>query len=110
MLLPAEATPRMFLLAIFLSIIAVAICSVQAIHVALFSLLWIGLPFVFPALRIYPLTLLVPLVIYGMIITAVPSLRRSVAAFRAFRSRRFNFSFSYDCPLRRGFDWLVLSG
>ena len=28
MLLPAEATPRMFLLAIFLGIIAVAICSV----------------------------------------------------------------------------------
>lgn len=36
------------------------------------------MPFVFPALRIYPLTLLVPLVIYGLIAAAVPSLRRSV--------------------------------
>jgi len=63
--------------------LAIVANSLQAVHVALFSLLWIGLPFIFPALHSYPLTLLVPLVVYGVIVATVPSLRRSLLWLRS---------------------------
>jgi membrane protease YdiL (CAAX protease family) len=61
-----------------LAVLAVITRSVQAVHISLFALLWIGLPFIFPVLRTYPLTLFVPLVIYGMVVAVFPSLRHSL--------------------------------
>lgn len=83
MVLPSAFTAWMLLLAAVLGILSIIARSVQGVHVALFSLLWIGLPFIFPALHPYPLKLLVPLVVYGVIVATVPSLRRSLLWLRS---------------------------
>jgi membrane protease YdiL (CAAX protease family) len=66
-----------------LAVLAIITRAVQAIHISLFASLWIGLPFIFPALKIYPLTLFVPLVIYGMVVAVFPSLRNSLLWLRS---------------------------
>ncbi len=85
MVLPRTVAVWMVWLTAFLAILAIVTRSVQAIHISLFSLLWIGLPFIFSVLHFYPLTLLVPLVIYGIVAAAFPSLRHSLRWLRAGR-------------------------
>jgi uncharacterized protein len=81
--LPRTVAVWMVWLMAFLAVLAIVTRSVQAIHISLFILLWIGLPFVFSVLHFYPLTLLVPLVVYGIVAAAFPSLRRSLRWLRA---------------------------
>ncbi len=83
MVLPRTMAVWMVWATAFLAVLAIATRSVQAIHISLFSLLWIGLPFVFSVLHFYPLTLLVPLVVYGVVAAAFPSLRHSLRWLRA---------------------------
>lgn len=80
--LPRTVAVWMVWLMAFLAVFAIVTRSVQAIHISLFSLLWIGLPFVFSVLHFYPLTLLVPLVVY-IVAAAFPSLRHSLRWLRA---------------------------
>ena len=81
--LPRTVAVWMVWLMAFLAVLAIVTRSVQAIHISLFSLLWIGLPFVFPVLHFYPLTLLVPLVVYCVVAASFPSLRNSLRWLRA---------------------------
>ena len=83
MILPRTVAVWMVWLTAFLAVLAIVTRSVQAIHISLFSLLWIGLPFIFSVLQFYPLTLLVPLVVYGIVTAAFPSLRHSLRWLRA---------------------------
>lgn len=61
-----------------LTLLAITFRFVQAFHVSLFCLLWAALPFAMPALSSWPQILLFPLVIYGLIVATIQSLRRSV--------------------------------
>lgn len=83
MVLPRTVAVWIVWVTAFLAVLAIVTRSVQAIHISLFSLLWIGLPFVFSVLHFYPLTLLVPLVVYGITTAAFPSLRHSMRWLRA---------------------------
>ncbi len=61
-----------------LAICGIAVHSEQAVHLALFSLLWIGLPTLMPRLGVWPYSLLLPLLLYGAIVVGIPPLRRSL--------------------------------
>lgn len=52
--------------------------ALYAVHVALFTLLWFLLLTFIPLLRIWPLSILGPLVIYGAVAGTAPRLRQSV--------------------------------
>ena len=56
--------------------------SVQAVHLSLFGLLWVALPFLFSVFRPWPFSLLIPIVAYGIFVAAVPPLRRSFGWLR----------------------------
>jgi membrane protease YdiL (CAAX protease family) len=71
-----------------LAVWATAVRAVEAVHVALISLLWIGLPGLLPRLPVWPFSLLLPLLIYGAIVASIPPLRRSIRWFRAGQLRR----------------------
>lgn len=51
--------------------------SVQAVHLSLFGLLWVTLPFLFAAIQPWPFSMLIPLVVYGIMVAARPPLRHS---------------------------------
>ena len=53
-----------------------------AVHVALISLLTLLLLTYFPFLRIWPLSILLPLTAYGVIVSLIPTLRQSVGWIR----------------------------
>jgi membrane protease YdiL (CAAX protease family) len=72
-----------------LTLIAIASRSVYAIHLSLFFLLWISLSVIFPALKIWPFRVLVPLVTYGAIVSITPTLRRSVTWLHIGHSGRY---------------------
>ena len=57
--------------------------SVQAVHLSLFGLLWVTLPRMFSAFQSWPFSLLIPLVVYGIIVAALPPLRILSAGFDA---------------------------
>lgn len=57
--------------------------SVQAVHLSLFSILWVTLPFLFAAVQPWPFSLLIPLVTYRITITALPLCAVLSAGFAA---------------------------
>ena len=61
---------------------------VYAVHIALLALAWISLVGFVPFLRPWPLYILAPLAVYGVVVVLSPSLRRSVGWLRAGRSGR----------------------
>lgn len=78
MVLPEKlGKPAVVLLAVFIPV-AVASRSIYAVHITLFSLLWLSLLLLFPFFRSWPFHLLVPLITYGGIVGAIAFLRRSV--------------------------------
>lgn len=68
-----------------LAVLAIAFRFIQAIHLLLFSLLWIALPLALPALGFWPQILLLPIIIYASVVAAIPTLRRSLSWLRAGR-------------------------
>ncbi len=82
MLLPQKIGPWMAAIQALLVICAIALRSVQAIHISIFCFFWVALPLVFFAFRPWPFSLLVPVVVYGVAVTALPSLRRSFGWLR----------------------------
>ncbi len=66
--------------AVLAGLLALAIIrrAIYAIHAALFALLWLLLVTLVPLLRIWPLSIFVPLVSYGTVVSIVPPLRHSV--------------------------------
>lgn len=65
-----------------LTLCAVVSHSGQAVHFSLFGLLWVALPFLFSVFQPWPFGLLIPIVAYGILVAAVPSLRRSFGWLR----------------------------
>ena len=78
MVLPVGIGKPAIAVFIILTLVAIASRSVYAIHLSFFFLLWISLLVIFPALKVWPLRILVPLVTYGAIVSMIPTLRRSV--------------------------------
>ena len=68
-----------------LTVLAIAFRFIQAIHLLLFAVSWIGLPLIVPALGFWPQILLLPIVIYALVVAATPNLRRSILWLRAGR-------------------------
>jgi membrane protease YdiL (CAAX protease family) len=68
---------------LLLTVLAIAFRFIQAIHLLSFSLLWLTLPLILPALGFWPQILLLPIIIYAFVVTAIPNLRRSVLWLRA---------------------------
>jgi membrane protease YdiL (CAAX protease family) len=68
-----------------LAVLAIAFRFIQAIHVLLFSLLWLALPLIVQDLGGWPQILLLPIIIYALVVAAIPSLRRSISWLRAGR-------------------------
>ena len=66
-----------------LTVLAIAFRFIQAIHLLLFSLLWLALPLITPSLGFWPQILLLPIIIYVLIVAAIPNLRRSVLWLRS---------------------------
>ncbi|HYX71125.1 MAG TPA: hypothetical protein VE732_00015, partial [Nitrososphaera sp.] len=66
-----------------LTVLAVAFRFIQAIHLLSFSLLWLTLPLIVPALGFWPQILLLPIIIYALVVAAIPNLRRSILWLRA---------------------------
>src|SRR5918997_7005586 len=66
-----------------LTVLAVGFRFIQAIHLLSFSLLWLTLPLIVPALGFWPQILLLPIIIYALVVTAIPNLRRSILWLRA---------------------------
>jgi len=62
----------------FLMACAIGSRSIQAIHLSLLSLIWVVAPPLIPACRAWPLYLLVPLTVYGILVAVFPSLRQSL--------------------------------
>lgn len=56
--------------------------SVQAIHLSLFGLLWVTLPFMFSLFRPWPFSMLIPIVFYGITVAALAPLHRSFGWLR----------------------------
>ncbi len=65
-----------------LALCAVVSRSGQAVHLSLFALLWIALPFTVSVFRPWPFGLLIPIAAYGILVAAVPPLRRSFGWLR----------------------------
>ena len=68
-----------------LTVFAISFRFIQAIHLLSFSLLWLTLPLLLPVLGFWPQILLLPIIIYALVVTAIPNLRRSVLWLRAGR-------------------------
>jgi membrane protease YdiL (CAAX protease family) len=68
-----------------LTVLAIAFRFIQAIHLLVFSLLWLALPLTVPALGFWPQILLLPIIIYALVVAAIPNLRRSISWLRAGR-------------------------
>jgi membrane protease YdiL (CAAX protease family) len=68
-----------------LTVLAIVFRFIQAIHLLLFTLLWIALPLIVPALGFWPQILLLPIIIYASVTTAIPNLRHSILWLRAGR-------------------------
>lgn len=68
-----------------LAVLAIAFRFIQAIHLLLFTLPWIALPLIVPALGLWPQILLLPIIIYALVVTAIPNLRCSIWWLRAGR-------------------------
>jgi hypothetical protein len=68
-----------------LTVLAISLRFIQAIHLLLFSLLWLALPLIVPVLGFWPQILLLPIVIYALVVAAIPNLRHSVLWLRAGR-------------------------
>jgi membrane protease YdiL (CAAX protease family) len=69
----------------FLAVLAIAFRFIQAIHLLLFSLLWLALPLLVSALGFWPQILLLPIIIYTLAVTAIPNLRHSLLWLRTGR-------------------------
>jgi uncharacterized protein len=68
-----------------LTVLAIAFRFIQAIHLLSFSLLWLILPLSLPGLGFWPQILLLPIIIYALVVAAIPNLRRSILWLRAGR-------------------------
>jgi membrane protease YdiL (CAAX protease family) len=63
--------------AAILAVCAIALRSIHAVHLSLFGLIWIALPLLVPVFRPWPVCLIVPLVVYGILVATLPPLRHS---------------------------------
>ncbi len=73
----------------FLTLVAAVICrDDNAVHLTLFTFFLALFPFVRPSLRAWPYQLLLPLLVCGIIVLAVPRLRRAIQWFRPGRIGR----------------------
>jgi uncharacterized protein len=66
-----------------LTVSAIAFRYIQAIHLLLFSLLWLTLPLIAPTLGFWPQILLLPIIIYALVVVAIPNLQHSILWLRA---------------------------
>ncbi len=73
-------------LAVLLVAAALILRDIQSVHITIFAALLTAIPGLNPALRDWPFNLLLPLVLYGTIVPAVPRLRRSALWMRAGRT------------------------
>ena len=69
-------------LSLFLVVTAVLARDVQAIHLSLFAAAGIAAPYLRPQFRSWPYALLIPILSYGLVVLAVPRLRRSLLWLR----------------------------
>jgi uncharacterized protein len=68
---------------VLLTVFAIFFRFIQAIHLLSFSLLWLALPLILPTLGFWPQILLLPIIIYALVVTAIPNLRRSIFWLRS---------------------------
>jgi uncharacterized protein len=68
-----------------LTVVAIAFRFIQAIHLLSFSLLWLALPLIVTALGFWPQILLLPIIIYALVMAAIPTLWRSILWLRVGR-------------------------
>ena len=68
--------------AVFLAVCAIALRSIHAVHLSLFGLAWIALPLLVPVFQPWPVCIIVPLAVYGIMVAACPSLRHSFGWLR----------------------------
>jgi membrane protease YdiL (CAAX protease family) len=66
-----------------LLILAIVHKAIYATHIALLALIWIFVVGFIPHFQLWPLNLLAPLIVYGMVVVLTPHLRRSVGWLRA---------------------------
>ncbi|MDQ3819668.1 MAG: hypothetical protein M3362_18605 [Acidobacteriota bacterium] len=66
-----------------LTVLAIAFRYIQATHLLLFLLLWLTLPLIVPVLGFWPQILLLPIIIYALVVAAIPNLGRSILWLRA---------------------------
>ncbi len=64
--------------ALLLAAVSVLVRDVQSFHLSLFTAVLIATPWLHPAFRSWPYALLIPLLCYGIVVLAVPVLRRSL--------------------------------
>lgn len=72
--------------AAILAVFAIGLHSIYAVHLSLFGLFWIALPLMVPVFRPWPICMIVPLVVYGILVAASPSLRHSFGWLRRGRT------------------------
>jgi membrane protease YdiL (CAAX protease family) len=82
MLLQHSAGSWVAVASAIIAVCAIAARSVHAVHLSLFCLYWVAMPILFPAFRVWPLNIVIPLVVYGSTVTALPSLRHSLGWLR----------------------------
>lgn len=71
-------------LASFIVLMSLAIMfrAIYAIHIVLLALIWVTLAGFVPSFRLWPLSILMPLVVYASVVALVPALRHSVGWLR----------------------------
>jgi membrane protease YdiL (CAAX protease family) len=85
MMLPRTFAFWIVLILSLLTVLAIALRFIQAIHLLLFGLSWIALPLIAPLLGFWPQILLLPIIIYALVLALIPNLRRSILWLRAGR-------------------------
>jgi CAAX protease family protein len=85
MMSPATFAFWTILILSVLTVLAIVFRYIQAIHLLLFSLSWLTLPLIASVLGLWPQILLLPIIVYGLVVTAAPNLRRSILWVRAGR-------------------------
>ncbi len=75
-------------LALFVVLLTLAVLSkaLYATHIALFALTWVSLLGFIPFFRIWPFSMLMPIVVYALVVFLIPTLHNSVGWLRKGRS------------------------